>query len=76
MVVRVMSLRDEVEKIYPEWERWYGNLFDAAVDLGLLRARVCDPNSLLLSHRHRGVREAAEQAHRERWQAIDNPPEE
>ena len=57
-----MSLRTEVEKILPEWERWYGNLFDAAVDLGVIRARVCDPSSLLLSNRHRAVREAAEQA--------------
>ena len=72
----MLSLRTEVEKILPEWERWYGNLFDAAVDLGVIRARVCDPSSLLLSNRHRAVREAAEQAHREKWQAIDNPPEE
>jgi hypothetical protein len=42
----------------------------------VIRARVCDPSSLLLSNRHRAVREAAEQAHRERWQATDNPPEE
>ena len=33
---------------------------DAAVDLGVIRARVCDPSSLLLSNRHAGVRAAAE----------------
>ena len=27
----MISLRTEVEKILPEWERWYGNLFDAAI---------------------------------------------
>ena len=71
-----MSLRDEVEKLLPEWRHWYGNLFDAALDLGIIRATGCDPASLLLSNRHRAVRAAAEHAHRERWSAVDNPPEE
>jgi len=46
------------------------------VDLGILRARVCDPSSLLLSNRHAGVRAAAELAHRKRWSAEENEPEE
>lgn len=71
----VMSLRRQVEEIFPEWERWYPSLFDAAVDLGVIRARVCDPSSLLLSNRHASVRAAAEQEHRRRWSAEDNPPE-
>jgi hypothetical protein len=70
-----MSLRRQVEEIFPEWERWYPSLFDAAVDLGVIRARVCDPSSLLLSNRHASVRAAAEQEHRRRWSAEDNPPE-
>ena len=32
-----MSLRDYVEAILPEWERWYPSLFDAAADLGVIR---------------------------------------
>jgi hypothetical protein len=70
-----MSLRRQVEEIFPEWERWYPSLFDAAVDLGVIRARVCDPSSLLLSNRHASVRAAAEQEHRRRWSAEENPPE-
>ena len=34
-----MNLRDHVEAILPEWERWYPSLFDAAADLGVIRAR-------------------------------------
>jgi hypothetical protein len=70
-----MSLRRQVEELFPEWERWYPSLFDAAVDLGVIRARVCDPSSLLLSNRHQGVRAAAEMEHRRRWSAEENPPE-
>ncbi len=62
-----MSLREEVDKRMPGWERWYPSLFDAAVDLGILRARVCAPSSLLLSNRHASVREEAEAMHRDRW---------
>ncbi|MGB5346208.1 MAG: hypothetical protein WBN23_08590 [Woeseia sp.] len=62
-----MSLRKEVEKLLPNWERWYPSLFDAASDLGVIKAQVCDPNSLLLSNRHSGVRQKAEDAHREKW---------
>jgi len=60
-----MNLRDEVERLLPGWKRWYPNLFDAASDLGVIRARVCSPDSLLLSKRHSKVRSAAEEAHRE-----------
>jgi hypothetical protein len=62
-----MTLREEVERVLPNWERWYPSLFDAARDLGLIRARVCDPSSLLLSSRHAGITRAAEDAHREQW---------
>lgn len=71
-----MTLKDRVEQVFPEWQRWYPSLFDAAVDLGILRARVCDPSSLLLSNRHAGVRAAAEIEHRRRWSAEENEPEE
>jgi hypothetical protein len=70
-----MTLRERVEQVFPEWHRWYPSLFDAAVDLGILRARVCDPSSLLLSNRHAAVRAAAEHEHRKRWSADENEPE-
>lgn len=62
-----MNLRKQVEKLLPNWERWYPSLFDAASDLGLIKAQVCDPNTLLLSNRHARVRQRAEDAHREKW---------
>ncbi len=71
-----MTLRERVEEIFPDWAHWYPSLFDAAVDLGVIRARVCDPASLLLSNRHAGVRAAAEHEHRKRWSADENEPEE
>jgi hypothetical protein len=71
-----MTLKDRVEEIFPDWQHWYPSLFDAAVDLGVIRARVCDPSSLLLSNRHAPVRAAAEFAHRRKWSADENDPEE
>ena len=62
-----MNLRDEVELMLPDWERWYPSLFDAASDLGIIKARVCDPNSLLLTRRLAKIRQLAEDAHREKW---------
>lgn len=62
-----MNLRRQVEKLLPGWESWYPSLFEAARDLGLIRARVCPPSSLLLSSRHSAVRQEAENAHREQW---------
>lgn len=62
-----MNLREKVEQLLPNWERWYPSLFDAANDLGIIRADVCDPNTLLLSSRHAKVRQRAEEAHREKW---------
>lgn len=70
-----MTLKDRVDAIFPDWHRWYPSLFDAAVDLGVIRARVCDPSSLLLSNRHSRVRAEAEAEHRRRWSAEENPPE-
>ena len=61
------SLREQVEQLLPNWESWYPSLFDAARDLGLIRARVCDPGTLLLSNRHAGVNSEAARAHREQW---------
>jgi len=62
-----MTLRDKVEALLPNWERWYPSLFDAASDLGIIKPDVCDPGSLLLSNRHQKVRQRAEDAHREKW---------
>jgi hypothetical protein len=62
-----MTLREQVEALLPNWETWYPSLFDAARDLGVIRARVCDPGSLLLSNRHAGVTSEAVRMHRERW---------
>ena len=61
------SLREKVEKRLPNWQTWYPSIFDAAVDLGLLRPQVCPPSQLLLSKRHARVQSQAEQAHREKW---------
>lgn len=71
-----MALKEDVEALLPNWQSWYPSLFDAAVDLGLLRARVCDPSTLMLQHRHSGIRAAAAEAHRRQWSAEENPPEE
>ena len=65
--IRAMTLRDKVESLLPNWERWYPSLFDAASDLGLIRPDVCDPGSLLLTRRHAKIRQRAEDAHREKW---------
>ncbi len=62
-----LTLRQRVEKELPRWRSWYPSIFDAARDLGLIRAEVCPPSQLLLSNRHRRVQSAAEQAHREKW---------
>jgi hypothetical protein len=72
-----MTLRERVEAVFPGWRRWYPSLFDAANDLGLIRAEVCSPDSLLLSKRHAKVRRAAEDAHRERWGGgpAEDPPD-
>ncbi len=70
--IQPMSLRDKVEELLPNWERWYPSLFDAANDLGLIRAYVCDPNSLLLSSRHAKIRQRAAEAHRDNWGGQDN----
>jgi len=66
-----MNLREQVEALLPNWERWYPSLFDAATDLGLIRAEVCDPGMLLISARHTAVRQQAEEAHREKWGGQD-----
>jgi hypothetical protein len=68
-----MTLREQVEQLLPSWRTWYPSLFDAAADLGLIRARVCSPDSLLLSSRHAKIQRAAEAAHREQWGG--GPPE-
>ncbi len=69
-----MSLRDKLDVIMPGWERWYPSVFDAAQDLGLIRARVCPPSQLMLSHRHAGIQSEAIEAFRQRW-AIEHDPE-
>ena len=66
-----MTLKQRVEELLPNWEGWYPSLFDAARDLGVIRARPCSPSSLLLSNRHAGVTSAAMQAHREQWGGVD-----
>ena len=68
-----MTLREQVDRLLPGWESWYPSLFDAARDLGVIRARVCDPGTLLLSQRHSGIRRAAEDAHREQWGGTGEP---
>ena len=62
-----MNLKEQVERLLPNWERWYPSLFDAATDLGILKAEVCDPSSLLLTRRHEKIRQRAKDAHIEKW---------
>ena len=62
-----MTLREQVEVILPKWESWYANPFDATVDLGLLRAEVCDPDSLNLNKRHSRIRQQADNFQNELW---------
>jgi hypothetical protein len=68
-----LSLREQVELLLPAWQSWYPSLFDAAADLGLIRARVCSPSSLLLSNRHASVQSEALQAFKEQWRVEDEP---
>src|SRR5215510_4314494 len=68
-----LSLREQVEVLLPTWQSWYPSLFDAAADLGLIRARVCAPSSLLLSSRHAAVQSEALQAFKEQWSVEDEP---
>ena len=56
-----------MEELLPNWRSWYPSLFHAAEDLGLIRARVCSPDSLMLSNRHASVQSQALDAHREQW---------
>ena len=67
------NLREQVESLLPGWQSWYPSLFDAAADLGLIRARVCAPSQLLLSTRHAGVQQEALQAFKEKWLVEDEP---
>lgn len=62
-----MNLREQVEALLPNWESWYPSLFHAAEDLGIIRARVCSPSSLMLSNRHSKVRTDAENAFKDKW---------
>lgn len=68
-----LSLREQVERLLPGWQSWYPSLFHAAEDLGLIRARVCSPSSLMLSNRHASVQGEALQMFKERWSVDDEP---
>lgn len=70
---RRLSLREQVEMLLPAWQSWYPSLFHAAEDLGLIRARVCDPSSLMLSNRHAPVQAEALEAFRQRWSVEEEP---
>jgi hypothetical protein len=67
------SLREQVEQLLPSWQSWYPSLFDAAQDLGLIRARVCAPSLLMLSNRHAHIQSEALQAFKEQWCVEDEP---
>jgi hypothetical protein len=68
-----LNLREQVESLLPGWRSWYPSLFDAAADLGLIRARVCPPSQLLLSNRHAAVQQEALQMFKEKWLVEDEP---
>jgi hypothetical protein len=66
------ELKKHVETLLPNWESWYPSLFHAAEDLGVIRAQVCDPDSLNLNRRHASVQNQAREAHREQWGGHEN----
>ncbi len=66
-MARYVSIRDPVEETLPNWRSWYPSVFHAAEDLGLIRAQVCSPDSLMLNNRHSGIQNQALEAHREQW---------
>lgn len=68
-----LSLREQVESLLPSWQSWYPSLFDAAEDLGLIRARVCALSSLMLSNRHASIQGEALQAFKAQWSVEDEP---
>lgn len=70
-----MSLRDDVDRLLPGWESWYPSLFHAAEDLGLIRARVCSPGSLMISQRHAKIYSEAVHAFRVQWSVEDSEGE-
>lgn len=72
---RRLNLREHVESLLPTWQSWYPSLFHAAEDLGLIRARVCAPSSLMLSNRHASVQSEALEAFRKQWLVEDEPEE-
>ena len=67
------TLREQVELLLPSWQSWYPSLFHAAEDLGLIRARVCAPSSLMLSNRHAAIQSEAIQAFKEQWSVEEEP---
>jgi hypothetical protein len=61
------NVKKQVEALLPNWRTWYPSLFHAAEDLGVIRAQVCSPDSLMLSNRHSSVHSQALEAHRDQW---------
>ncbi len=66
-MANAQTVKDQVEALLPNWRSWYPSLFHAAEDLGVIRARVCSPDSLMLNSRHSSIQNQALQAHREQW---------
>ena len=65
-------IKDQVEAMLPNWQSWYPSLFHAAEDLGIIRAQVCDPDSLNLNRRHASLQSQALEAHRDQWGGAEN----
>ena len=61
------KLRERVEQRLPNWRSWYPSIFHAAEDLGIIRAEVCSPDSLMLNKRHSAIQNQAMEAHRDQW---------
>lgn len=62
-----MNLKEEVEKLLPNWQNWYGTVFEAAVDLGLVKESRAKESDLDLRKRHKNIRRDAEQQFRKKW---------
>jgi len=70
-----MTLKDRVDQVFPEWQRWYPSLFDApSTSASCVRASAIRRHCCCRTARRRPCR--GELEHRRKWSADENEPEE
>jgi hypothetical protein len=67
-----VNLKEQVEKLLPNWQNWYATVFEAAVDLGLVKESHTKESDLDLRKRHKSIRREAENQFRKKWNIDDN----